>query len=421
LLLRQLTALLDGDRNFIQCAAGVCRRGDTELEVYAARSAVPAGSLLRLSTEESYIPFLPQALPDDCVACLRVGHGPLRGSASGWIRDLYGSWEPAARLILPGPGMKEVILSTGQTGEGIQMLTTAPLNAISPRWSRTAGALGVESYSRATSLKIGLVGLGRLGSLLARGLVRFGVRQMVVADPDQVEIHNTGEGEFELPQIGISKVHAWARQMAIINPELEVVAVQEGISTLAALEALKSCDFLFSAPDQPGARLATAAVAAAYCRPLIDIGTRVHRDGLSTMGADVRLITPERCLLCFGGVADESLGLRLLESPDEEEWFSTLRDWQDERPGSLASLNSLAAAIALRAFEDLVADRLQGSLWCHIEFLRNGQLQVNYPTPTPSASPASCACAISGWGDAGLAHFTSILRRREQTQPRAHT
>jgi hypothetical protein len=136
------------------------------------------------------------------------------------------------------------------------------------------------------------------------------------------------------------------------------------------------------------------------------------------MGADVRLITPERCLLCLGGVADEAQGLRLLESPDEEERFMACRDWQQERPGSLASLNMTATAIALRMLEDLVAGRIQASLWCHIEFQANGEQQVAYPTPQRPSAPQCCACGISGWGDAGLGHFTDILRRRQQMQVR---
>ena len=414
LLLQQLSALGRGTRESISCPAGSSRRQDTGLEVFAARTSLPAGSYLRLSTHEVFEPLSTQTLPEKCIAYLQVGRGPLRGRARGWVRS-SGVWRPVERLNLPGAHMREAALRSEATSQAVQIASREMQPGSMIRWSRTAGALGRENYARAAGLKIGIVGLGRLGSLLASRLVRFGVRRMVVADPDRVEQHNTGEGEFEPLQEGLLKVHAWTRHITRTYPGLELVPVGDTITSLAAVDALKGCDLLFSVPDQAGARLAAAGLAAAYCRPLIDVGSHVHREGLTSMGADIRLITPERCLLCFGSVARETEGVRLLESPDEEDRLMAFRDWRQERPGSLASLNMTAAGIALRMFEDLVSGRIETSLWCHIEFHENGQLQVSYPTPQARGTSLACACAISGWGDAGPGQFANILRRRQST------
>jgi len=52
---------------------------------------------------------------------------------------------------------------------------------------RTVGALTRANYERASRLKVGVIGCGRSGSLLTRDLARFGIRQLVVVDPDRVE------------------------------------------------------------------------------------------------------------------------------------------------------------------------------------------------------------------------------------------
>jgi hypothetical protein len=113
------------------------------------------------------------------------------------------------------------------------------------------------------------------------------------------------------------------------------------------------------------------------------------------MGADVRLVLPgERCLLCLGGLADLEGARRVLASADAEQAFHAGRDWRRERAGSLRSLNHLAASVALRLWEDLVAGLVRASTWTHIEFDPSGRLTVSHPS---SHLPFS---GISGRDDA---------------------
>jgi hypothetical protein len=72
----------------------------------------------------------------------------------------------------------------------------------------------------------------------------------------------------------------------------------------------------------------------------------------------------------------------------------------EQRAGSLRSLNSTAAGFAIQLFEDLVAERVTGSVWAHLEFDSAGRLNVSYPGHTESTACALCAKA--GQGDAGL-------------------
>ncbi len=150
----------------------------------------------------------------------------------------------------------------------------------------------------------------------------------------------------------------------------------------------------------------------------MDVGTQINREGEVAFRADIRLVSPEHCLLCCGGVANAAEGRRILSSPDFENEFMMLRDWRSERPGSLGSLNRLAAAFAHRLLEDYAAGRVRSSVWRRVELNRQGGAQViDLPVAAnPDGQP--CACRILGWGDLGIPHFLHLLNRRAASTQR---
>ena len=55
---------------------------------------------------------------------------------------------------------------------------------------RTFDTWGTEAQNKISRLKIGIVGLGSIGCIVAEALSRIGVAQIVLVDPDRVERHN---------------------------------------------------------------------------------------------------------------------------------------------------------------------------------------------------------------------------------------
>ena len=402
---------------WVDCPAGVSwLKPEGGKEVIAARFALPTGTTIRLGWMTDSLadtaPVPPARITASHVAVMQVGRRLQQGHARAWLRISANHWKSVGTLNLPGPGMPSIRLLVDNTASLWRQATNH--NRVSldtDRWSRTIGALGLEVWKRVAGLRVGFVGLGRVGSLLLRDRVRFGVGSVVLVDPDHVEHHNLGEGCFDPAEVGQFKVHAWENRLALTYPDAEVIAVPHSVTDARAIEGLKGCDLIFSSPDHPGARLAAGAIAAAYARPLLDVGTLIHRSAQSVMGLDVRLITPERCLLCFGGVRGESEGRALLASPDRERNAMVGRHWRAERPGSLYSLNQLAASVGARIYEDFVAGRLRESVWCHLEFASTGRIEISYPAP-PTAISTPCACRLSGWGDVGLSHFAELMESR---------
>jgi hypothetical protein len=349
----------------------------------------------------------------DMLASVGLGRGEARGLASGVVRVGAG-FEPIHHFKWVGPGMHA--FSPSPAG-GTQPAAPSA-GVVPPTLSRTVGALGREEWLRLAGLRVGVVGLGRTGSGVAQLLGRLGLSGLVLIDPDAVEPHNLGEMPWvSAAAVGLPKVTAVAsglRGPAGASAR-EVTAVADSITHLRGLYAARTCDFLFGCVDHDGARLAVAAVAALYHKPLLDIASGIHgRGDQRRMGVDVRLVLPGRCLRCLGGLRDEPGARRVLASAEAERTVYAARRWQAEREGSLASLNQVAAGVGLRVFEDYVAERVSASTWLRLEFDPSGRLEVSYPAVPPDRQTTSCGvCELAGQGDEGAGLWWELVRAED--------
>jgi hypothetical protein len=275
------------------------------------------------------------------------------------------------------------------------------------------GALGGQGvWQRLVSLHVGIVGMGRLGSLVATTLVQQGVHTLSMIDPDTLEEFNLDAMDaVTMQDLGRLKAEAVAEHLQKRFPYTRITAVPRSIMSAEARLAAKRADILICCVDDDAARLYTGALACCYAKPLLDIGTGIFYDQAPlhpvhptrpapvqgsppqrVLGADVRLIVPgDGCLLCWGGVAQ----------PREviQRWRTgrPRRPWHVERAGSLRSLNAMAAHLGLRLLEDLVAGRLTRSVWLRFETDAHGMPTLRH---LPARRRPTCAlCARQGLGD----------------------
>jgi hypothetical protein len=122
------------------------------------------------------------------------------------------------------------------------------------------------------------------------------------------------------------------------------------------------------------------------------------------MGCDVRCVLPgDACLLRAGGLVREAEARRTLItwSPVRATHLTAPRNQQ--RAGSLRTLNHLAAHLGVQMWLDLVAGQLEASCWAQMEFDDAGRLRVGYPALTTLEAVSRCVlCDKAGLGDAGL-------------------
>ncbi len=159
--------------------------------------------------------------------------------------------------------------------------------------------------------KIGIVGLGGIGSQLVEPLVRLGIHNFVLIDPDRIERSNYsrvhGAMPQDLPEIGRTgtlKVGIAERLILSINRGANVTAIEGDVARGDVHRALLDCDFVFLAADTAEARLVCNAISHQFFTPMTQVGTKIviAADGsLQRIFGVVRQIRPgSGCLWCNG-------------------------------------------------------------------------------------------------------------------------
>jgi molybdopterin/thiamine biosynthesis adenylyltransferase len=188
-------------------------------------------------------------------------------------------------------------------------------------FDRNVRALGGEVQRVLQDLRIGVVGCGGIGSCVAEQLVRLGVRQFVLVDPDTLSVSNlTRVYGSTAADIGRRKVDIVADNLARISPEACSTRIASMITCEAIARQLVELDLVFGCTDDNAGRLVLSRLATYMLIPVIDCGVILtsNRDGLLE-GIDGRVttLTPgSACLVCRGRIDLERARSELL-TPEE--------------------------------------------------------------------------------------------------------
>jgi molybdopterin/thiamine biosynthesis adenylyltransferase len=232
----------------------------------------------------------------------------------------------AGNIWLPAGGRVE-LAGASIVGESLRMLTSTPVgrppgrNPLYDRQARLFGDAGQDILRRS---KIGIIGLGGAGSLLAEYLGRLGVGEFVLVDPDRAEVSNlprlTGASDFDaMAWFADETKPQWLRTLSMRLARPKVVLARRNIlkanrharvdatfgNFLEADIAAKfvDCDYLFLAADTMRARLLFNAIVHQYLIPGVQVGAKIQVDPSTGEVLDafsvVRPVTSESgCLLC---------------------------------------------------------------------------------------------------------------------------
>lgn len=189
---------------------------------------------------------------------------------------------------------------------------------------RTVAAWGDDAQLELERTRVGIVGLGSVGSMVAESMARIGMRKITLIDFDSVEYKNLDrlvaatEGD-----VGRLKVEVAAERIRSVTTAagVDLRVVPEKVSHSEAYRAALDCDILFSCVDRPHPRHVLNFLAYSHLVPAIDGGILVrHRDG-QFRGADwqVQTVAPGRaCLRCIGAYDENAVSLDqagLLDDP----------------------------------------------------------------------------------------------------------
>ena len=268
------------------------------------------------------------------------------------------------------PGCSRVPLSHAAViGHRRQLLSPKPETkraavGMYDRQSRLFGDVGQELLVRS---RVGIVGLGGAGSVLAELLGRLGVGEFVLADPDRAEDTNLPRligarrrdailpswlPRFVSNRLRSHKVRMAARNIRRANPNARIEVLARDFLDAEVAVRFTDCDFLFLAADTMGARLLFNAIVHQYGIPGIQVGAKIPVAEDGTVGnvfCVSRMVTPELgCLWCNGLINPARLQDEAV--PEAAKRGYSYLDDPDVAAPSVVTMNAIACAHAADEF-----------------------------------------------------------------------
>lgn len=240
------------------------------------------------------------------------------------------------------------------------------------RQSLLFGARGQEILQ---GCKVGIIGMGGVGSLVNEWLARLGVGEIVAIDFDRAEISNNsrlvGATRWDAIAFLLQSKHAFLRRLGerlrrlkvligrrvarTANPNIRYRPVVGDIADESVALQLKDADFIFLCADSMQSRLVFNALVHQYLVPGIQIGTKVTVDEKSGDLLDVfcvsRPVYPGKnggCLWCNQLISPAKLQEEAI-SAEQRRRQAYVEDPLIHAP-AVITLNALAASQAVNEF-----------------------------------------------------------------------
>lgn len=227
---------------------------------------------------------------------------------------------------------------------------------------RTAQAFGEGTTNKLKQLKIAVVGCSGTGSPLIEQLVRLGVGELILIDPDKIEKKNLNRILNSTMSDAINgeyKVEVFKKAIKNIGLGTAVEAIHENIySDAGIINKLASCDIIFGCVDSVDGRHLLNQIATFYLIPYFDLGVKLTsngKGGIDQIMGTVHYIQPGGSSLRTRGVyTDEDLRAASMYRTDEAYYNEQKKSGYivDVRVDSPAviSINMQIASMAVNEF-----------------------------------------------------------------------
>lgn len=222
--------------------------------------------------------------------------------------------------------------------------------------SRQVAALGGRDRTL-RHLRVAVVGAGGTGSAVLQQLFHMGVRDVLVIDPDVVEVSNLNRlvlADLDDAHDARPKVEIAIRRASRLAPTIAVTAKQDDVRFCDVALSLRDRDLIFACTDSHSSRVLLNAVAWQYAIPVVDIGVRVvlGSDGVRDAVGEIRLVGPTRtCLICQRSIDPEAVSLELMTPSERGQMVERgyVVGGPDDAAPSLVTMTSGSAAFAVAA------------------------------------------------------------------------
>jgi hypothetical protein len=322
-----------------------------------------------------------------------------------------------ARGYMPGlpptlPTIKEVQVP----GETFRILTptggkgTPPLSYDAQRtYDRQIRAFGEEGQRALAHLRIGLVGAGGIGSIIAEDLCHLGVKSLVLVDFDYLGLSNLSRWQGGHPEdVGKLKVGVLAKRLKAMRPDMRITAIASHLTTAKALKALKACDVLIGAVDNHLARFILNRLSVQCLIPYLDAATVISRrkeDNQIELLARLAVVVPgtTACLSCsqIRYYDHKEIAPHLYDPQTQRQLIASgyIQDHPEAASPAVMPLNMLASSMLLTELQNLVTGFHPLARSVAMDYLRLNRRTLrsdseNFPEG-PSPDCLSCAGFLS--------------------------
>jgi molybdopterin/thiamine biosynthesis adenylyltransferase len=246
-------------------------------------STAPRFSVVDDEGEQHLAAFLEHRCPSALNASVVVSEGGIRARRLGTRTEIR-------------------VLSIGERRQVLFDPDSEHTTDVSEVFDRQVRAFGIDGQRELQRLRIGIVGLGGTGSIVAQQLAHLGIRSFLLMDPDVIEASNLNRvvGASAM-DIGRPKVEVAADYIRKLAAGVSVTSVQGDIIYARTARALLGVDLIFGCTDSHGSRAVLQQVSYQYLIPCVDMGTTIvaEQGGITAVFGRVQMLAPGlACLSC---------------------------------------------------------------------------------------------------------------------------
>lgn len=199
----------------------------------------------------------------------------------------------------------------------------------------TLSVWGEAAQQRLVRTRVGIVGLGSVGSLVSESLSRMGLRRLTLIDFDKIEQRNLDrtlgatQEDVDAEALKVDVAARTARNSAT-SCDLDLRRVPHSLLSAEGLSAALDCDVLFSCVDHPWPRHVLNTIAYSHLIPVIDGGimAKVKPDGTPQHVAwRIHSVGPDHaCMVCLGALRRSDVALDMAGKLDDPDYIAGLSE-----------------------------------------------------------------------------------------------
>lgn len=132
--------------------------------------------------------------------------------------------------------------------------------------SRNVDIITTQEQIRLCTMQVLVAGCGSVGGSIVEPLIRLGLGSLILADPGTFELSNLNRQACSRLDIGRQKAHVLAERARAINPNADIIVVEDGVTTANLSAIISRVSIIFDGIDAESSALEKYLLHKAACK-----------------------------------------------------------------------------------------------------------------------------------------------------------